>query len=589
MLKQLVDYANSHDVEIEPGFKSKNVIWAVAFDSTSGFTGLVELGQPEEKRNTGQTFKKCPDLTQMELISGSETRSHFLVDTAEVVALHIEGMLEEKTKDKHSYFVSLLTNAGKTIPQLSTLARMLCDDNVILAIRQKMLQEKVKPTDKVTLQLDDEFPVDKQYWYDWWRTFRKTLTNERGKPTLTTQMRCFVNGDSVVPLKTHPKIEGLASVGGQPSGDVLIGFDKESFRSYGLEQSNNSAVSENAGNAYRGALNELIRNYSYKLAGTRVVHWFKRHIVPEDDPLAWLIEPPEIIELNSRQAAKTLLESIQTGKRSDLAQNYYYTLTLSGAGGRVMVRDWTEGQFEELVRNIDLWFGDLEIVQRNGNQSHSPKFLAVLSSTVRDLDELNSPVVAKLWQVAVHNEPLPYYILAQTLNRRKIEIIQDDTINRIGFGLIKAYHIRKYRKEGNITLAEMLKSGLNENFPSSAYQCGRLMAVLAELQGAALGDVGAGIVQRYYAAASTTPALVLGRLTRTSQFHLNKLEPGLSHWFEGKIAGIWNSLDKAPPRILTLEEQSLFALGYYQQLAAMHTGTVKSQNNKKDEKEKTDD
>jgi CRISPR-associated protein Csd1 len=231
----------------------------------------------------------------------------------------------------------------------------------------------------------------------------------------------------------------------------------------------------------------------------------------------------------------------------------------------------------------------LEIVQRNGNQSHSPKFLAVLSSTVRDLDELNSPVVAKLWQVAVHNEPLPYYILAQTLNRRKIEIIQDDTINRIGFGLIKAYHIRKYRKEGNITLAEMLKSGLNENYPSSAYQCGRLMAVLAELQGAALGDVGAGIVQRYYAAASTTPALVLGRLTRTSQFHLNKLEPGLSHWFEGKIAGIWNSLDKAPPRILTLEEQSLFALGYYQQLAAMHTGTVKSQNNKKDEKEKTDD
>ena len=36
------------------------------------------------------------------------------------------------------------------------------------------------------------------------------------------------------------------------------------------------------------------------------------------------------------------------------------------------------------------------------------------------------------------------------------------------------------------------------------------MALLAAIQEVALGDVGAGVVQRYYAAASTTPALVLG-------------------------------------------------------------------------------
>jgi CRISPR-associated protein Csd1 len=79
--------------------------------------------------------------------------------------------------------------------------------------------------------------------------------------------------------------------------------------------------------------------------------------------------------------------------------------------------------------------------------------------------------------------------------------------------------------------------------------------------------VGAGIVQRYYAAASSTPALVLGRLVRTSQFHLNKLDPGLAHWFEDRIAGIWGRIKDNPPRTLNLEEQSLFAMGYYQQLA----------------------
>lgn len=132
-------------------------------------------------------------------------------------------------------------------------------------------------------------------------------------------------------------------------------------------------------------------------------------------------------------------------------------------------------------------------------------------------------------------------------------------------------------------MADRLDPALNEDFPSPAYQCGRLMAVLADLQRAALDDVRAGVVQRYYAAASTTPALVLGRLTRTSQFHLNKLDPGLAYWYESKIAGIWSRLREAPPRTLSLEEQSLFALGYYQQLADMRAKKpVKAEAEKED-------
>jgi CRISPR-associated protein Csd1 len=387
-------------------------------------------------------------------------------------------------------------------------------------------------------------------------------------------------------MKTHLKIERLAGVGGQPSGDVLIGFDKEAYRSYGLEQSANAAVSEEAVSAYRSGLNELIKNHSQRLTGTMVVHWFKEIIAVTDDPLVWLVESPEQQEMNSQHAAKKLLQSIRTGERPDLAQNYFYALTLSGAGGRVMVRDWMEGPFDELVRNINQWFDDLKIVRRDGSQSAgNPKFMAVLGSLVRDLKDLPAPLVTKMWRVAVCNEAIPFSVLAQTLARRKIEILSEEqTINSSGIGLIKAYQIRKYRKEGNNTMADNLKPVLNEDFPSPAYHCGRLMAVLAELQRAALGDVGAGVVQRYYAAASTTPALVLGRLTRTSQFHLNKLEPGLAYWYEGKIAGIWSRLNEAPPRTLSLEDQSLFAMGYYQQLASMK---VRKSENTKEEKEAT--
>jgi CRISPR-associated protein Csd1 len=120
-------------------------------------------------------------------------------------------------------------------------------------------------------------------------------------------------------------------------------------------------------------------------------------------------------------------------------------------------------------------------------------------------------------------------------------------------------------------MQEIVQPNLNENYPDPAYQCGRLLAVLAELQRAALGDVSGGIIQRYYAAASITPTLVLGRLIRNSQFHLTKLQFGLARWFENKIIGITNNLKNGIPAAFSLEEQSLFALGYYQQMADLYT------------------
>ncbi|PIW09745.1 MAG: type I-C CRISPR-associated protein Cas8c/Csd1, partial [Comamonadaceae bacterium CG17_big_fil_post_rev_8_21_14_2_50_60_13] len=111
-----------------------------------------------------------------------------------------------------------------------------------------------------------------------------------------------------------------------------------------------------------------------------------------------------------------------------------------------------------------------------------------------------------------------------------------------------------------------------------AYHCGRLLAVLAKLQQAALGDVGAGVVQRFYAAASTAPGLTFGRLVGNSRNHLGKLEGGLSYWYEQQIAEVMKKLGDQFPRTLNLEGQGLFALGYYQQLAALRTPKKDSSN-----------
>jgi CRISPR-associated protein Csd1 len=120
-----------------------------------------------------------------------------------------------------------------------------------------------------------------------------------------------------------------------------------------------------------------------------------------------------------------------------------------------------------------------------------------------------------------------------------------------------------------------MKPFLNPEHPSPAYHCGRLLAVLASLQRKALPNVEAGVIQRFYAAASATPALVLGRIVRTAQFHLDKVRsdsPGLAEWYESKIASILSAIGDTVPVTLSLEEQSLFALGYYQQMAHDRAG-----------------
>jgi CRISPR-associated protein Csd1 len=285
------------------------------------------------------------------------------------------------------------------------------------------------------------------------------------------------------------------------------------------------------------------------------------------------LRPPDDEERNAQHQARVLLESIQRGNRPELGGNHFYALALSGAGGRVRVRDWMEGPFEELAANIGQWFEDLSIVHREGGRpAPDPKFMAVVGATVRELDDLPPPFVAKMWRVAVRGEPIPQTALGQALVRFKADIVdKDKTFNHARMGLMKAYFVRQDRRLKGVEVESDLKSVYNPEHPSPAYHCGGMMAVLAKLQQAALGDVGAGVVQRYYAAASSTPALVLGRLVRGGQFHLNKLDPGLAHWYEEKLGCISVRLGDGVPQTLTLEEQSLFALGYYQQWVDLRT------------------
>lgn len=566
----------------EPGFKSREVRWCIQLSDAGQLLNIVPLGDGK----AGVMLERCADMHGM--VSGG--KAHFLVESAQTIALHFKEGEEPAKVDsanaRHQYYSRMIAQAAGDLTVLSHLSKLLCDPVALDQTRAMMVAKRIKPADWVTWQVGAFDPREDAGVQQWWRDWRLQDLGggvETGDSLPAESMLCLLTGEPVEPLLTQPKISGLSGVGGLSMGDVMVGFDKAAFQSYGLEKSTNAAMGEAPAQQYVDALNHLIRQQKeataknpYRRTNAMMVYWFKEHIPPEEDPFSMLygMETDEGQTASALSQVRKLLDAIRSGNRSALGHNHYYAMTLSGASGRVMVRDWMDGQFVQLVSHIEAWFSDMAIVHREGGNrlAPDPKFLAVGGSLVRELKDLPASTTSVLWHAAVAQLPIPQPLMAQALDRFRSAIVKDETFNHARMGLIKAYFVRQPQGKA------LMQPYLNPDHPDPAYHCGRLLAILAKLQQAALGDVGAGVVQRFYSAASTAPGLTFGRLVGNSRNHLGKLEGGLSYWYEQQISEVMKKLGDQFPRTLNLEGQGLFALGYYQQLATLRTPKKDSNN-----------
>ena len=90
----------------------------------------------------------------------------------------------------------------------------------------------------------------------------------------------------------------------------------------------------------------------------------------------------------------------------------------------------------------------------------------------------------------------------------------------------------------------------NLNLSNPAYHCGGLMAVYAAIQ---------------------MPALAIGQLSRHSNYHLEKMEnKWLADRYRENLQEVSVALGRHIPATLNLEQQSYFALGYYQMGAKLN-------------------
>jgi CRISPR-associated protein Csd1 len=568
-----------------PMFEHAPVRWVIQIDRSGRFLGLTERKGEKNRPLEGEIPK-----------TGRRNRSkqaNLAVDTANYVVGPCENIAKqnkEKAKISHESFKKLLKEAATATgdPGLQACAGFYDDPGNLDALCKALAGQKATEGDRFAFALSGEagWVCQRSAARQFWGVYR---TQEIGRVSGrvkggTDLTRCLCCGEAKQIADRHrTPIKGVP--GGQQTGTSLISFDKDAFCSYGWEFSFNCPVCVDCAEVYTRALNKLLRRDNSPRtrldeSGVAILYWT---IGGEAFPLADLFERPD------PRAVEELMLAARTGRMpATIEPSAFCVLAVSGAGGRVMVRQWLDMTVQQAQRNLAQWFDDLAIVAyidqkddrgnvlvERGKRALPPSLNLIvrgLASEGKDVSR-QQHLVPDLLRAALAGGPLPQAALALALERLAAEIGNRDLGGpRIGparMGLIRATLNRMERiyGGGSRPMAEQL----DPQQESPGYLCGRLLALLEGVQYQAVGDVGADIVDRFYGRAAASPVSAFPILMRLAQSHLRTLrrdKPGLAVMFDRQISEICQRLGRDFPVSLTLPEQGRFALGYYHQRAA---------------------
>ena len=404
------------------------------------------------------------------------------------------------------------------------------------------------------------------------RTFWTSLENTNdGSGTMAPSA---VSGRFQTVARLHePKIKGVMNA--QSSGALLVSFNDDAYLSYGKEQGYNAPVSERDAFRYCTALNRLLANPRrvYRIGGTTVVYWASAPH-PVEDITGAILSSPEDEETARRLEA--CLDSAVRGLPSDFTVGSdvrFFILGLSPNAARLAVRYWIDTSVGEFMEHLKTHALALTLAGAPGGYRF-PSIRDIVAETVPlkagwpDEDRVSPTLAGETARAVLTGAPYPQGLLSSVLRRARI----DGGVSANRKLWMSALHRRAAIVRGclcrNHALNQEALMSLDPSYPSVPYQLGRLFAVLEKTQFEALGEVNASLKDKFFGAASGTPVTAFPRLLRIHAHHLAKIEhPGRRINLE-RLAG--SICDQVPatrgfPSHLTLEEQGLFFLGYYQQ------------------------
>lgn len=543
----------------------------------------------------------CPSIGSL---AQAQTRSRVLMDKRRVV------LGDPAENAKTAYFLTTLEYAGAYNPDILVFLDALKDANVRAAIERDCDANKIKADNRLSCKVDGRCIVSAPETLEWWKQFYPTLRNEKPDDL----QPCFVTGEMSSHAPVVRKLKGLPQ--GHTAGDAFVCFDKPSFQSYNFTKNENCPISKSAEAAVTLALETLIAK-GKKIAGATYMHWFDAPVAEEFDPIYALLngfsskETKEEnaddedkgasaeIEARANAQAASLLNSIFSGEYVAPLNNTYHTLVISGMQGRMMIRDYQVGSYDELYNSIRQWYDDTSITDAGG-KAYARHYslhgmLKVLLAPAKefkfeDVEKQLSGITPMVMNAIMRGMALPDSVAARALAVARSQIVASDAQHPMpdtrAVQWLKAYLVRKERNKYN---EEVTMPFINPNHPEPAYHCGRMFATYAKIQEFAIlfdksqSKHSPTIIPSFYGSCSQRPAYALGQLQRLSVYHLEKLKDKSKWWaktLDEMLCGIAVIIGDNIPQYLTVEEQAYFVLGYRHQaadiLCMLNEGRAKS-------------
>ncbi|MDR1968177.1 MAG: type I-C CRISPR-associated protein Cas8c/Csd1 [Burkholderiaceae bacterium] len=400
---------------------------------------------------------------------------------------------------------------------------------------------------------------------------------------------CLVTGEHQPLARLHPAIKGVN--GAQTAGASIVSFNLESFGSYGKSQGENAPISEQAAFAYTTMLNHLLRRGEdnrqwLQIGDATVVFWAETEDAEEAQAVESLVQlfvDPRSDDAQEAEKLRRVLNDVAQGRPRPLASfdpkldegTRLFVLGLAPNASRLSIRFWQCDTLEVFVQRMAEHERDLRIEPMPWKTAPSAWRLVLATAPSRDgrakSEDVAPQLAGELVRAMLSGAHYPRSLLSNVLMRMRA----DGDISGVRVALCKGVLARDRRLGVNIQQEE-ISVGLDIQSLNPGYRLGRLFAVLENVQRNALGgQINATIRDRYYGAASATPAAVFPVLLRNTQNHLGRLrkdKPGLAVNLEKQIREIVDGLSERFPRSLRIEDQGRFAIGYYHQSQARFAG-----------------
>lgn len=575
-----------------PGLEVKPIRWVIVIREDGTLVRLKDLKDPSDKKSKGQDYLvpaglkrsgKCPPAQPF-----WDNRKYILgyEESAEGVS---------PSSDRLEDFKRVMSEIAEHYPDNASF-KAVCRfyDHYLGAetpLPEEAQTERILASDWMTFQLqgDTELLATQEDAYDLAAQAYSTEDNLG---------RCLITGEEKPLAAFHARIVAP----GSQAGATIASFNDPAYLSYGKKQGENAPISKYASFAHTTALNDLLRNEQtrYTLGDISYVFWnsdlddpsinetFRTVTfegVRNDDTQEQSDTDDEQPKRRGKSKKKAPSPTQDTYKvleqfkaiRGNRGQGehwederQFYVLGLT-AGGRITIKYWQQGTVSEIFDRVYQHLVDMNIISWDGFVDEENPPLRSLYGIVKSVStpSKSSTFATNLVQSIVESilsgNPYPMTLQQACVNR----IAQERIVSELRAAILKGCINRKARIYKHLKELDMALDKQNDNI---AYLAGRLFAVLEQIQQASLGKgVNATIRDRFYASASTRPNMVMGRLIALSNHHLSKLrkeKPGLAVNLEKLLGEIFALIPaEAPtfPATFSLDEQSLFAVGYYHQ------------------------